>query len=154
MSIPTNSSVRESAVIEQPLSRVWHLIKLGTFSTFWKSLTSSGLVTNKNDASPDVDVARWLFKDGTEYSVKQEEHSAIDHFITYSVFDATPALPYHSVTSTIRLYPITSGKHEGHTYVVWTGTFSSDASAEVIEDAKYKRREALADLATFFGLQR
>lgn len=29
----------------------------------------------------------------------------------------------------------------------WSGNFSSDADAGVIEDAKFKRREALADLA-------
>lgn len=29
----------------------------------------------------------------------------------------------------------------------WTGNFSSDADAGVIQDAKFKRREALADLA-------
>jgi len=149
--IPTSSHVTESAVIEQSLASVWHLIKLGSFSTFWKSLTSSSLISSKDGTSPDVDVANWVFKDGTEYKVKQEEHSSLDHFITYSIFDATPALSFHSVTSTIRLYPITSGKHEGHTYIVWTGNFSSDASAEVIEDAKYKRREALADLATYLA---
>lgn len=69
--------------------------------------------------------------------------------------------------STIRAYPVTSGKHEGHTFITWTGNFSSDADAGtcsfllspisfkmltetksgVIEDAKFKRREALADLA-------
>ena len=29
----------------------------------------------------------------------------------------------------------------------WTGDFSSDADAGVIQDAKFKRREALAELA-------
>lgn len=72
---------------------------------------------------------------------------SIDHYITYSVISSQPALSYTSVVSTIRLYPITSGKHEGHTYITWSGNFSSDADAGVIEDAKFKRREALADLA-------
>jgi len=73
--IPTSSHVIESAVIEASLASVWHLIKLGSFSTFWKSLKSSNLVTSKGEASPDVDVAVWAFNDGTEYKVKQEEHS-------------------------------------------------------------------------------
>lgn len=83
--------------------------------------------------------------------VKQEEHSSIDHFITYSVITASPELSYSSVVSTVRLFPITSGKHEGHTFLQWTGNFSSDADAGVIEDAKFKRREALADLAAAVG---
>jgi len=31
--------------------------------------------------------------------------------------------------------------------VVWTANFSNDAGADVIQDARYKRKEALADLA-------
>lgn len=78
-----------------------------------------------------------------------------------------PELSYTSVLSTVRCYPITSGELEGSTFVEWTGNFSSDANAGmkthwemttvitwtnsrvagVIQDAKFKRREALADLA-------
>jgi hypothetical protein len=94
---------------------------------------------------------------------------AIDHYITYSVISAKPQLSYSSVVSTVRCFPITSGRHEGHTFVQWSGNFSSDADAGmsyvlsavvevggaqvidfcvgVIQDAKFKRREALADLA-------
>jgi len=144
MSIPTSSGVRESAVIKAPLAKVWHLIKLNDFPTFWSRLNKSEVVKG---ASPETDVVKWSFKDGTVLEVKQEEHSSIDHYITYSVISAQPALTYTSVVSTIRCYPITTGDSEGHTYVVWTGNFSSDASADVIEDAKYKRQEALADLA-------
>ena len=74
-------------------------------------------------------------------------YQSIDHYITYSVITAQPQLTYSSVVSTIRLFPITSGANEGHTFVQWSGNFSSDADAGVIEDAKFKRREALADLA-------
>ncbi|KAF2664005.1 Bet v1-like protein [Microthyrium microscopicum] len=144
MSVPTSSGVRESAVIAAPLAKVWHLIKLNDFPTFWSRLDKSEVVKG---TSPETDVVKWAFKDGTVLEIKQEEHSSLDHFITYSVITAQPALTYTSVVSTIRLYPITTGKNEGHTFIVWTGNFSSDASADVIEDAKYKRQEALADLA-------
>jgi hypothetical protein len=53
----------------------------------------------------------------------------LDHYITYSVISAQPPLSYSSVVSTVRCYPITSGQHAGHTFVVWTGNFSSDAAA-------------------------
>ncbi|KAF2735629.1 Bet v1-like protein [Polyplosphaeria fusca] len=142
--IPTSTSVSESAVIEAHPSSVWHLIKLQDFSQFWSKLEKSEEIRG---TSPETDVVKWTFKDGTVLDVKQEEHSAIDHYITYSVITSQPALSYTSVVSTIRVYPITSGQHEGHTYITWTGNFSSDADAGVIEDAKFKRREALADLA-------
>jgi len=146
--IPTSTSVLESAVIEAPFSNVWHLIKLESFSSFWSALKSSASVKG---ASPDTDIVKWTFKDGTVLEVKQEEHSAIDHYITYSVISAQPQLSYSSVLSTVRCFPITSGKHEGHTFVQWSGNFSSDADAGVIADAKFKRKEALADLAKAVG---
>ncbi|KAI1424694.1 hypothetical protein F5Y12DRAFT_715096 [Xylaria sp. FL1777] len=144
MSIPTSTSVVESAVIKAPLSHVWHHIKLQNFSNFWSALKSSGFVKGAND---ETDVVHWVFKDGTELDVKQEEHSTINHYITYSIIAADPNLTYTSVLSRIRCYAITSGEHEGSTYVEWSGNFSSDADAGVIEDAKFKRRDALADLA-------
>jgi len=54
---------------------------------------------------------------------------SIDHYITYSVISSQPELSYSSVVSTIRAYPVTSGIHEGRTFVTWTGNFSSDADA-------------------------
>lgn len=38
-------------------------------------------------------------------------------------------LPYTSVLSVIRLFPITSGSSAGRTFVQWSGHYSSDASA-------------------------
>jgi len=143
-SIPTSTSVSESAVIEAPFSDVWHLIKLQDFSKFWSKLEKSEFVKGTSD---ETDIVKWSFKDGTVLEVKQEEHSSIDHYITYSVITSKPELSYSSVVSTVRAYPVTSGKHEGQTFVTWTGNFSSDADASVIQDAKFKRREALADLA-------
>ncbi|QIW95958.1 hypothetical protein AMS68_001476 [Peltaster fructicola] len=143
-SIPTSTSVVESAVIKAPFSQVWHHIKLQDFSKFWSALKSSEVVKG---ASEETDIVKWTFTDGTVLEVKQEEHSTINHYITYSVISSQPALSYTSVLSTIRAYAITSGELEGSTFVEWSGHFSSDADAGVIQDAKFKRREALADLA-------
>ncbi|OQO05908.1 hypothetical protein B0A48_10004 [Cryoendolithus antarcticus] len=144
MSIPTSTAVTESAVIKAPLAQVWHHIKLQDFSKFWSALAKSEHVKG---ASEETDIVKWSFKDGTELEVKQEEHSTINHYITYSIISSQPALTFSSVLSTIRCWAVTSGEAEGSTYVEWTGNFSSDADAGVIQDAKYKRREALADLA-------
>ncbi|KAK3072648.1 hypothetical protein LTR53_000468 [Teratosphaeriaceae sp. CCFEE 6253] len=144
MSIPTATSVVESAVIHAPLSHVWHYIKLQDFSKFWSAIKSSEYV---KDANEETDLVKWTFADGTVLEVKQEEHSTIRHYITYSVITSQPELTYSSVLSTIRCYAVTSGKAEGSTFVEWTGNFSSDADAGVVQDAKFKRREALQDLA-------
>ncbi|CAF9919275.1 hypothetical protein IMSHALPRED_004573 [Imshaugia aleurites] len=142
--IPTSTSISESSVIAAPLAKVWHLIKLQEFHHFWTKLAKSHHVKG---VSHETDVVKWTFKDGTEQEVKQEEHSSIDHFITYSVISSTPALTYSSVISTIKCYAVTTGPNEGSTFVQWSANFSSDADAGVIEDAKFKRKEALADLA-------
>ncbi|KAK5110467.1 hypothetical protein LTR62_005818 [Meristemomyces frigidus] len=142
--IPTSTSVVESAVIQAPLSKVWHFIKLQDFSKFNTAIKTSSFVKGANE---ETDIVKWTFNDGTVLEVKQEEHSTINHYITYSVITSQPELSYSSVLSTIRCFAVTAGECEGQTYVEWTGNFSSDASAGVIQDAKYKRREALADLA-------
>ncbi|KAF2148493.1 Bet v1-like protein [Myriangium duriaei CBS 260.36] len=146
--IPTSTSLNETALIRAPLAKVWHHIKLQDFSNFWSALSKSEFVKG---ASPETDIVKWTFKDGQVLEVKQEEHSTINHYITYSVITSNPALSYSSVVSTIRCYAVTSGELEGSTFVEWTGNFSSDADAGVIEDGKYKRREALADLAKAAG---
>ena len=81
-------------------------------------------------------------------------------------------MTYSSVLSTVRCFAVTSGEREGETFVQWSAHFSSDADAGmwggilfrrcnlgegrkadlmcmigVIEDARFKRKEALADLA-------
>ena len=70
--IPTSTSVAESAVISAPFSSVWHLIKLEAFSDFWTALAKTETVKG---ASPDTDIVKWIFKDGTELEVKLEAHS-------------------------------------------------------------------------------
>ena len=61
-----------------------------------------------------------------------------------------PASSYSSLVSTIRCYAITSGECEDSTFVTWSANFSNDATAEVIQDARYKRQAALANLANSF----
>ncbi|GAA5834084.1 hypothetical protein JCM3766R1_004453 [Sporobolomyces carnicolor] len=144
MSSPvTGNYVVESAVIKAPLAKVWHLIKLQDFSKWWTSALASSQLADKG-VSSEADVFTWKFKDGTQLDVKQEEHSSIRHSVTYSVITSEPALSFSSVLSTITLHSVTT---DDTTFIEWTGVFSSDADASVIEDGKYKRREALADLA-------
>ena len=70
--IPTSTSVVESSLIPAHLSQVWHLIKLQTFHHFWTALKSAEEIKG---ASPETDVVKWTFKDGTVQEVKMEEHS-------------------------------------------------------------------------------
>ena len=126
INVPTTTSVSESALIPAHISQVWHLLKLQTFDAFWSALSKT---ENVKGASPETDIIRWHFKDGTVQDIKQEEHSAIDHFITYSVITSQPALTYSTVVSKVRCWPVTTGTSAGGTFVEWTGNFSGDANA-------------------------
>lgn len=70
--IPTSTSVVESSLIPAHLSQVWHLIKLPQFHHFWSALKHCEEVKG---ASNETETVQWVFKDGTEQTVKQEEHS-------------------------------------------------------------------------------
>ncbi|KAJ9094849.1 hypothetical protein QFC19_007778 [Naganishia cerealis] len=146
MSVPTSTHLVESAVVKGHFSDVWTLIKLPRFAEWWSALDKSEVVKGVSD---EAEVFRFTFKDGTVQEVKQEEHSSLDHYITFSIISSQPALSYSSVLSTIRCYPITSGEFEGSTYVTFSGSFAGDADAGVIEDGRFKRRDALKDLAAF-----
>ncbi|KAK4056437.1 hypothetical protein OIO90_002580 [Microbotryomycetes sp. JL221] len=143
-SIPTATYVVESAVIDAPLSAVWHLIKPESFADWLSTLETSSVAKG---TTPDTDVYHWTYKDGSKVTVKMEEHSSLRHSITLSLISSEPELTYSSVLSTLRLWPVTTGSNEGQTFIQWSGQFSSDADASVIEDARFKRKEALADLA-------
>lgn len=80
--IPTSTSVTESSVIAAPLAQVWHLIKLQEFDKFWTKIDKSQQVKG---ASPETDIVKWYFKDGTEQEVKQEEHSVQSIFLFHNL---------------------------------------------------------------------
>ena len=40
---------------------------------------------------------------------------------------------------------------KAQTFVEWTSDFSNDATIEVIEDSRYKKKTAFKDMARFFA---
>jgi len=76
--VPTSTSIEESALIQAPLSHVWHFIKLQDFSKFWSALKSSETVKGANE---ETDIVRWTFNDGHVLEVKQEEHSVSRSYV-------------------------------------------------------------------------
>ncbi|KAH8589829.1 hypothetical protein B0O99DRAFT_636305 [Bisporella sp. PMI_857] len=137
--------INESAVINASLSSVWRLVKLKEFVNFYTAISKSELVSSANE---EKDIVRWTFQDGTVLEVKEEEYSTEKHYMSFNIIKCEPwGLPYTGVLSTIHLYPITSGFAEGSTFIQWSGYYSADASADMVQDARAKRREGLADLA-------
>ena len=83
------------------------------------------------------------FSDGSQWRVQLVEHSEITHTVLFDVVDAKPALACMSQLHGITLQSVTS---TDETLIEWTTDFSSDATAELLVDARFKRKEALADL--------
>mmetsp|Transcript_2333 Transcript_2333/g.7092 ORF Transcript_2333/g.7092 Transcript_2333/m.7092 type:complete len:118 (+) Transcript_2333:167-520(+) len=83
------------------------------------------------------------YKDGQSISINIRELSDIEHFVTWEVVSSDEALPVSSTIHTIRVRRITASNE---TFVEWSTDFSSDASAEVIQDSKFKKLEAFKDM--------
>lgn len=55
---------------------------------------------------------------------------------------------FNSAQYTLRVDEVTA---TGQAFVSFDASFSSDASAEVVQDAKFKRADALQELSAFFA---
>ena len=64
------------------------------------------------------------------------------------LFAAEPAITYSSRVDTIQLRRVTMNKQ---TLLEWSTRFSGDATTAVLEDCKYKKREAFRDLRNTLG---
>ena len=81
--------------------------------------------------------------DAAQWCLQLLEHSELAHTLVFDIVDASPALQCMSQLHAITLHRVTS---TDETVVEWVTDFSSDANAETIVDARYKRLEALDDM--------
>lgn len=130
----------ESRVIKAPQDKVWSSLSNQDFA-FWSLVQSS-----KQDSKPtEVGGCRSIhFKDGTIQKYRLLEFSEIKHTFTYEMIESEPAVPFLSVQHTLTVRPVTA---DDTSFVEWTSNFSSDGSPDAVADAKYKKQDALADLA-------
>jgi len=74
------------------------------------------------------------------------ELSSISNSVTFEVIESQPESKVTSVIHTISLKKVSGGNNSGGAFVEWVSDFSSDATADVISDSSFKRREAFSDL--------
>ena len=135
--------VTESARLPCPIARAWALITALNFD-WWRAVdgqASTPLVVS--DVGLCGAIAQVAFTDGSWWRVQLVEHSEITHTVLFDVVDAAPALGCMSQLHGITLQAVTS---TDETLVEWVTDFTSDATAELVVDARFKRIEALADL--------
>lgn len=130
-------------MIPGALDFVWEVVSQLDFS-WWGLVESTELVDGLSPKCLDSTI-RINFKDGHSWTVAMRELSSIHHKITFEVVSCEPEGLVSAAIHSISLERVTSSG--GATFVQWTTDFSSDATLEVVTDASFKRKEALADLA-------
>ncbi|KAJ3086593.1 hypothetical protein HDU96_004864, partial [Phlyctochytrium bullatum] len=90
-------------------------------------------------------IRKVTFKDGAIQKFRVLELSDLEHSVTYEVIESNPPAHVLAAYHTLRLKPVT---HTNGTFVEFVSEFASgENTLNVIEDSKYKKREALEDLA-------
>mmetsp|Transcript_28364 Transcript_28364/g.28657 ORF Transcript_28364/g.28657 Transcript_28364/m.28657 type:complete len:152 (+) Transcript_28364:153-608(+) len=141
-SIPTTTHIVESAVIQAPISDVWSAVSSLNFS-FWGLIDGTTPVDASTKSNTVGGTFLMKFRDGVTWTIQLSELSMITNSLTFEVICCEPASLVSSVAHTISLKRITS---DNTTFIEWTTDFSNDATAEIISDSQYKRKDALRDL--------
>ena len=81
--------------------------------------------------------------DGTSQVIQITEISQLTRLIAYSVISSEPSVTYSSANHEISLMEVTTSNQ---TFIEWSTNFSNDASIEVIEDSRFKKKEGFKDL--------
>ena len=76
--------------------------------------------------------------DGSTWVVKVTSICDKYNSIAYEVINTNPVIKIAGVETEIQLFPCS---FENTTFVRWTTEYSNDATASVIQDAKYKKHE-------------
>ncbi|KAI9199508.1 uncharacterized protein BJ171DRAFT_518578 [Polychytrium aggregatum] len=134
--------VSESRVFSTPVQSVWARVRPTTFD-WWSNVVKAEV---EGHADQVGSVRKVTFKDGTVQKLKILELSDLDNFVTYEVIESNPPIDVLAAIHTIRLRKVT---FDNSTFVEWTSDFSSGSNTSaVVEDSRFKKREAFADLST------
>lgn len=79
------------------------------------------------------------FKEGTQQTVQLTELSDDLHQISYALISSNPPVNHLGANHTIRLFRVTS---DNTTFLQWTSRYSGNTPVEVIEDSRWKKRDA------------
>ncbi|CAM9570352.1 unnamed protein product, partial [Heterosigma akashiwo] len=129
----------ESTVIHAPVAAVWDRIRNLNQMEWWNLVQSSAPAGESDDPSSIGSSFVVDFADGSTQTVRLLELSDIHYTVIFEVTSAEPSLGCTSVVHAISLRQITA---LGSTFISWRTDFSSDATAEIVQDSKFKKLEA------------
>lgn len=86
------------------------------------------------------------FIEGTRQHVQLTGLSDELHEVSYSLIESVPAVDHLGASHTIRLFRVTA---DNTTFLQWTSRYAGNTRPEVIEDSRWKKRDAFEHLLTF-----
>ncbi|KAJ2756700.1 hypothetical protein H4R27_002524 [Coemansia aciculifera] len=130
----------ESCVINASLEKVWAAVSAQDFK-FWSLVKSTEQASSSSEVGSTREVT---FNDGTVQTYRLIEYSLIKNALTYEIIESKPAVNFLSAQHTIQVTRVTANNTS---FVQWISDYSADGSEAAVLDAKYKKLEALAELA-------
>ncbi|KAJ1817734.1 hypothetical protein IWW57_000444 [Coemansia sp. S610] len=130
----------ESCVINAPLEKVWAAISAQDFK-FWSLVKSTNQLASPSEVGGTREVT---FNDGTVQTYRLIEYSLVRNALTYEIIDSKPSVDFLSAQHTIQVTRVTANNTS---FVQWISDYSADGSEAVVMDSKYKKLDALAELA-------
>ncbi|KAJ2714540.1 hypothetical protein H4R19_001677 [Coemansia spiralis] len=130
----------ESRVIRAPVTRTWDALRCQDFA-FWSLVKAVKFSTGPLEVGG---TRTTTFVDGTVQKHRLLALSEADRSLTYELIDSDPAVASLSAQHTLRVFSVTA---DDSSFVQWSSDFSSDRAPEVVEDSKFKKLDALAELA-------
>jgi len=141
-----STTVWESYHLRVPLEKVWTLVRPLNFAY----LPTVASASEGKAALAEVGAHRTItYKDGTQQTVRVTGLSDAEYSISWELEVSVPSTVFAAQTHTVRLRRVTEGNT---TFIEWNTQFSSDASQEVLSDAKFKQGDNFAALAVALGV--
>lgn len=140
--------VLESAVVPGSLDAVWDLILPMTFK-FTKAVIQGKKEEGDGGALGQYSIA---YADNTVQTVRITEISERlpnKRILGMEFVMSDPPVSYSGRMDTITLTAVTHGSSQ--VFIEYSSDFTSDATMEVLEDSKFKKREFFDDLSAFMG---
>ena len=147
MNTITSTHQTESAIIEQPISKVWEALKSFDFHKYFPSMVKS-LTFSCGSAKEVSSIFDIEFSDNSIWTFGLLEISESKRKISYELIESKPEVIFTGVYNTIKLIKVTDNNS---TYIEWSNNFTNDVNSHVILDCKYKKLGCFEDMKKYFS---
>ena len=134
----------ETAVIDGPADVFWGKIRDLKWDELWADRVAS-VEWLEGTAGAIGSTFKINFKDETSWTYVLCELSDLHRLVTWELIAAEPPCHVSSQIGTIKVKRVTASDQ---TFIQWTTDFSSDVTAQIIADNKYKKLDFFAALSS------